>query len=121
MWQAVRKARVTNMICHNYRRVPAIALAKQMIERGDLGIDLYHFRARYAQDWLVDPESPASWRLQLRVSGSGALGDIFSHAVDLGRYLVGEFREVCADMTTFIKQRPGAVMDQSRASESRRR
>jgi predicted dehydrogenase len=106
MWHAVRKARATNMICHNYRRVPAIALAARMIERGDLGDRLYHFRARYAQDWLVDPKSPASWRLRAALSGSGALGDIFSHAVDLGRFLVGEFRDVSAQMATFIKQRP---------------
>jgi predicted dehydrogenase len=115
MWQAVRKARVTNMICHNYRRVPAIALAKRMIERGDLGDRLYHFRARYAQDWLVDPKAPASWRLRSAVSGSGALGDIFSHAVDLGRFLVGEFRDVSAQMTTFIKQRPAHVGGRAKA------
>jgi predicted dehydrogenase len=109
MLQAVRKARVTNMICHNYRRVPAIALAKRMIERGDLGARLYHFRARYAQDWLVDPKAPASWRLRSAVSGSGALGDIFSHAIDLGRFLVDEFRDVSGEMTTFIKKRPAHV------------
>jgi len=106
MWQAVRKARVTNMICHNYRSVPAIVLAKRMIERGDLGDHLYHFRARYAQDWLVDPKTPTSWRLRSAVSGSGALGDIFSHAIDLGRFLVGEFRDVSAEMTTFTRRRP---------------
>lgn len=106
MLQAVRKARVTNMICHNYRRVPAIALASRMIERGDLGDRIYHFRARYAQDWLVNPKLPVSWRLRSAVSGSGALGDIFSHAVDLGRFLIGEFRDVSAEMTTFAKRRP---------------
>jgi predicted dehydrogenase len=115
MWQAVRKARVTNMICHNYRRVPAIALAARMIERGDLGDRLYHFRARYAQDWLVDPKFPASWRLRSAVSGSGALGDIFSHAIDLGRFLIGEFRDVSAEMTTFIKRRPAHAGGPARA------
>jgi predicted dehydrogenase len=103
---AVRKARVVNMVCHNYRRIPAIALAKQMIERGELGERLFHFRARYAQDWIVDPKFPLVWRLQSGIAGSGALGDIFSHIVDLGRHLVGEFREVCATMGTFVKQRP---------------
>ena len=106
MVRAVKKARVMNMICHNYRRIPAVALAKQMIERGDLGDRLFHFHARYAQDWIVDPNFHLVWRLQSGVSGSGALGDIFSHVVDLGRYLVGEFREVCGSMETFVKQRP---------------
>ena len=103
---AVKKARVVNMICHNYRRVPAIALAKQMIERGEIGDRIFHFRARYAQDWIVDPNFPLVWRLQSDPAGSGALGDIFSHIVDLARFLIGEFREVCATMETFVKQRP---------------
>ncbi len=106
MLRAVRKFRIVHMVCHNYRRIPAMALAKQMIERGDLGDRLLHFRARYAQDWIVDPNFPLVWRLQSDVAGSGALGDIFSHIADLGRYLVGEFREVCAAMETFVKERP---------------
>jgi len=106
MVAAVRKARVVNMVCHNYRRIPAIAVAKQMIERGELGQRLFHFRARYAQDWIVDPNFPLVWRLQSGIAGSGALGDIFSHIVDLARHLVGEFRDVCATMETFVKQRP---------------
>lgn len=106
MLQAVKKARVVNMVCHNYRRIPAIALAKQMIDRGEIGDRIFHFRARYAQDWIVDPNFPLVWRLRSDVAGSGALGDIFSHIVDLARYLVGEFREVCATAETFVKQRP---------------
>src|SRR5438552_2763697 len=106
MMRAVKKARVVNMVCHNYRRVPAIVLAKQMIERGEIGDRIFHFRARYAQDWIVDPNFPLVWRLQSDVAGSGALGDIFSHIVDLARYLVGEFKEVCATMETFVKERP---------------
>jgi predicted dehydrogenase len=106
MVRAVKKAHVVNMVCHNYRRIPAIALAKQMIERGDLGKRIFHFRARYAQDWIVDPNFSLVWRLQSNVAGSGALGDIFSHIVDLARYLVGEFREICGAMETFVKQRP---------------
>jgi predicted dehydrogenase len=105
MVRAVKKARVVNMVCHNYRRVPAIALAKEMIERGEIG-QIFHFRARYAQDWIVDPNFPLVWRLRSEVAGSGALGDIFSHIVDLARYLVGEFSEVCAVTETFVKQRP---------------
>lgn len=106
MVAAVKKTRVANMVCHNYRRIPAIALAKQMIERSEIGDRIFHFRARYAQDWIVDPNFPLVWRLQSEVAGSGALGDIFSHIVDLARYLVGEFKEVSATAETFVKQRP---------------
>ncbi|MBA3833958.1 MAG: Gfo/Idh/MocA family oxidoreductase [Chthoniobacterales bacterium] len=106
MAAAVRKAGVVNMVCHNYRRVPALALAREMIERGELGERLYHFRARYAQDWIADPDFPLVWRLRSGEAGSGSLGDIGSHIIDLGRYLVGEFREVCATLETFVKERP---------------
>ncbi len=105
MADAVKKAGVVNMVCHNYRRIPAIVLAKKMIDAGDLG-QIYHYRARYAQDWIVDPNFPLVWRLQSKVSGSGAHGDINAHIIDLGRYLIGEFKEVCGQMETFIKERP---------------
>ena len=106
MLAAVRKARVVHMVCHNYRRIPAIALAREMIEGGELGDRIYHYRARYAQDWIADPKFPLVWRLQSKIAGSGAHGDINAHIIDLGRYLVGEFREVCAAMETFVKERP---------------
>jgi predicted dehydrogenase len=106
MTDAVRRAGVANMVCHNYRRIPAIALAKEMIERGEIGDRIFHCRARYAQDWIVDPNFPLVWRLQSGPAGSGALGDIFSHIVDLSRYLVGEVTEICGTMQTFIKKRP---------------
>src|SRR3712207_3611848 len=77
-----------------------------MIERGELGDRIYHYRARYAQDWIADPEFPLVWRLQSKIAGSGAHGDINAHIIDLGRYLVGEFREVSATMETFVKERP---------------
>src|ERR1051325_1323158 len=105
MLGAVKKARVANMICHNYRRIPAISLAKQMIAQGELG-KLFHFRARYAQDWIVDPKFPLDWRLRSDVAGSGALGDIFSHVVGVPRFLVDELREVCGMMKPFVKERP---------------
>jgi predicted dehydrogenase len=105
MLEAVKKAKVVHMVCHNYRRIPAIAQAKKMIEEGALG-KIYHYYARYAQDWIVDPDFPLVWRLKKGVSGSGAHGDINAHIIDLARYLVGEFREVCGLMHTFIKQRP---------------
>ena len=106
MVAAVKKARVVNMVCHNYRRIPAIALAKRMIESGALGDRIYHYRARYAQDWITDPNFPLVWRLQSEIAGSGAHGDIDAHIIDLGRYLVGEIKEVCGLMETFIKERP---------------
>jgi predicted dehydrogenase len=105
MLVAAQKNKVVHMVCHNYRRVPAIALARRMIGEGALG-EIYHFRARYAQDWLVDPEYPIKWRLDKTVSGSGAHGDINVHIIDLARYLVGEFKEVCGLMNTFIRERP---------------
>jgi predicted dehydrogenase len=105
MLAAVQKAKVVHMICHNYRRVPALAQAKKMITEGAIG-KVYHYYARYAQDWLVDPEAPLRWKLQKAISGSGALGDISVHLIDLARYLVGEFKEVCGLMNTFIYERP---------------
>ena len=105
MLDAAEKNGVVHMVCHNYRRIPAIAHAKKMIEEGALG-ELFHYRARYAQDWIIDPNFPLVWRLQKGVSGSGAHGDINAHIIDLGRYLVGEFAEVCGLMNTFINQRP---------------
>lgn len=106
MVDAVKKGRVVNMVCHNYRRIPAIALAKRMIDDGILGDRIYHYRARYAQDWIMDPEFPLVWRLQAKVAGSGTHGDIDAHIIDLGRYLVGDLKEVCGMMETFIKERP---------------
>ncbi|MGB8355844.1 MAG: Gfo/Idh/MocA family oxidoreductase [Chthoniobacteraceae bacterium] len=106
MVDAVKKARVVNMVCHNYRRIPAIALAKRMIDDGILGDRIFHYRARYAQDWIIDPNFPLVWRLQSKIAGSGTHGDINAHIIDLGRYLVGDIKEVSALMETFIKERP---------------
>ena len=106
MLDAVEAAKVVNMVCFNYRRVPAIALAKRMIENGDLG-RIYHFRARYLQDWIADPNFPLVWRLQKEIAGSGTLGDIGAHIIDLGQYLLGSnLQNVCGTTETFIKQRP---------------
>jgi predicted dehydrogenase len=120
MLDAVTKARVVHMVCHNYRRIPAIAQAKKLITEGALGT-IHHYRARYAQDWLVDPKFPLVWRLQKGISGSGAHGDIHAHIIDLARYLVGEFSEVCGMMETFVKERPlaqaGAVGRDAKAAE----
>ncbi len=105
MLEAVRASGVVHMVCHNYRRIPAVAQARKMIGEGAIG-EIYHYRARYAQDWIVDPRFPLVWRLRKEVSGSGAHGDINAHIIDLGRYLVGELSEVCGLMHTFIRERP---------------
>jgi predicted dehydrogenase len=105
MANAVRAAGVPNLVCHNYRRLPAVALAKRMLGEGRLGA-LHHFRGAYLQDWIVDPAFPRVWRLEKKRAGSGALGDIGSHQVDLARYLLGEIREVSGLLHTFIPERP---------------
>jgi len=105
MLAAVTKAGVTHMICHNYRRIPAVMLAKQLIDEGRLG-EIRHYRGTYLQDWPADPKFPLVWRLDKKKAGSGALGDIAAHSIDLGRFLVGEITEVAGDLKTFIKTRP---------------
>jgi len=105
MLAAVQKAGVVHMVCHNYRRAPAVMLAHRLIQEGRLG-DLRHYRGTYLQDWIVDPSFPMNWRLQKEVAGSGALGDIVSHSVDLARFLVGEITEVAGALETFVEERP---------------
>jgi predicted dehydrogenase len=105
MRDAVHRARVVNGVCHNYRRAPAVALAKRLIEAGRLG-KLHHWRGTYLQDWIVDPAFPRVWRLQRAHAGSGALGDIASHSIDLARHLVGEIAEVSGLLETFVPERP---------------
>lgn len=104
MLAAVEKAGVAHMICHNYRRAPAVQLAKQLISSGQLG-EIRHYRGTYLQDWMSDPAAPFNWRLDRTVAGSGALGDIASHSIDLARFLVGEITEVTADLKTFVTRR----------------
>jgi predicted dehydrogenase len=108
MVAAVKKAGVLNMVCHNYRRAPAVQLAKQLIANGDLG-KIYHYRGTYLQDWILDPKLPLLWRFQKEKAGSGALGDIACHSIDLARFLVGEITEVTGALETFIKRRPGST------------
>ncbi|GAA4707969.1 Gfo/Idh/MocA family protein [Brevibacillus fulvus] len=105
IWQAVQGRDLVHMLSHNYRFAPAIQFAKKLISEGRLG-QIYHVRAAYLQDWIMDPAYPLVWRLQKEVSGSGALGDIASHILDLARFLVGEIASVCGMMETFIKERP---------------
>lgn len=105
MAEAVRKAGVKSMVAYNYRRVPAVALAKKLIEEGRIG-DIYHWRAVYLQDWIMDPDFPLVWRLQKEKAGSGPHGDLNAHIIDLARYLVGDISEVSGMQETFIKERP---------------
>lgn len=105
MAAAVEKAGVKSLVMFNYRRVPAVSLAREMIQAGDIG-EIYQIRAHYLQDWIADPAFPMVWRLDKEKSGSGALGDIGSHIIDIARFLVGEFVDVSAVMKTFIKERP---------------
>ena len=105
MLDAVKQAGVTNMVTFNYRRTPAIQQAKKLIEAGELG-DILKCRVQYLQDWSADPSTPLSWRFSKSAAGSGSLGDIGTHALDLARFLVGEIIAVNAVMQTYIKQRP---------------
>ncbi|HZB45473.1 MAG TPA: Gfo/Idh/MocA family oxidoreductase [Pyrinomonadaceae bacterium] len=105
MLDAVRSGGSIHMLCHNYRRVPAVALAKRLIEEGRIG-EVRHYRGTYLQDWLVNPDVPRVWRLEKSRAGSGALGDLLSHSADLARYLVGEITEVCGMLKTFVPERP---------------
>jgi predicted dehydrogenase len=98
---------VQSMVGFNYRRVPALALARELIAEGRLGT-VRHVRAAYLQDWLVDPDSPMTWRLNKETAGSGALGDIASHAIDQVLFLLGEqVTEVAGRLHTFTPTRPG--------------
>jgi len=110
IWTAVERAGVVHMTGFNYRFFPAVALARQLIADGALG-EIRHFRARYLQSWLVDPTAPASWRLDAKEAGAGALGDLGSHVVDLARHLVGEPAAVTARLATFVGERPGGTVD----------
>jgi predicted dehydrogenase len=105
MWDAVKEAGVKHMVAFNYRRTPAIALAKKYIEEGSIG-KILNFRGTYLQDWSADPNSPLSWRFRKSVAGSGALGDIATHVIDMARYLVGDIEAVMATANTWIKERP---------------
>ena len=101
----------------NYRFVPAIQYAKNLIDAGELG-EIRHVRGRYLQDWGADPEDPWSWRMDEELAGSGALGDLGAHTVDLARFLVGEqagdIERVSGHLETFVEERPVDGSDESR-------
>jgi predicted dehydrogenase len=105
MVEAVKKARVKHMVGFNYRFIPAIQVAKRLIDDRVIG-RIYHFHGRYLQEWIMDPSFPLVWRLVKGVAGSGALGDLGAHIVDLAHFLVGDIGSVTAVTRTFIEERP---------------
>jgi predicted dehydrogenase len=105
MLDAVQKAGVKHMVAFNYRFVPAIVQARKLIESGALG-RIFHFRAVYLQEWIIDPNFEKVWRLDKSVAGSGALGDLGSHIIDLARFLIGEPKRIMGMTKTFIEERP---------------
>ena len=105
MLEAAEKAGVKHQIGFNYRFAPAVVLAKKLIDEGKLGT-IRHVRASYLQDFIIDPDFPLVWRLQRDICGSGALGDLGAHFIDLARYLCGDFKTVMGIQKTFITSRP---------------
>jgi predicted dehydrogenase len=105
MLDAVESAGTMHMIAFNYRRTPAVALARRYLDEGRIG-DVLEFKVSYLQEQGADPEKPTSWRFQKAIAGSGTLGDIGTHAIDLARYLVGEISSVNSLVKTHIKSRP---------------
>ena len=108
MVKAVEKAKVPNMVWYNYRRVPAVTMAKKLIEEGRLG-KIFHYRAKFLQDWTISPELPQGgaglWRLDVKAAGSGVTGDLLAHCIDTAVWLNGSMDSVTAMTETFIKQR----------------
>lgn len=105
MAEAAEKAGVVNYLNHNYRRVPAVAYARQLVQEGRLG-KIFHWRGAYLQDWIIDPDFPLTWHLRADTAGAGVLYDLGSHAVDLCRFILGEPVSVMAQTRTFVKERP---------------
>jgi predicted dehydrogenase len=108
MAEAVERAGVANMVWYNYRRVPAIALARQLVEEGRVG-RVFHYRALYLQDWTISPNvaqgGQTLWRLDADVAGSGVTGDLLAHSIDTAQWLIGPVASVSAMTETFIKER----------------
>ncbi len=107
MLDAVTRAGVKHLAAFNYRFIPAIRQAYELIHSGALG-EIYHFRAVYLQEWIMDPSFPQVWRLDQATAGSGTLGDLGAHIIDLARHLIGEPKSVMALTKTFIPERPTA-------------
>lgn len=108
MVAAIEKAKVPNMVWYNYRRVPAVTLAKQIIDSGKLG-KIFHYRAKFLQDWTISADLPQGgaglWRLDVKAAGSGVTGDLLAHCIDTAIWLNGSIEKVSAMTETFIKKR----------------
>ena len=108
MVQAVEKAGVANLVSFNYRRVPAVTLAKQLIDEGRLG-RIFHYRANFLQDWTISAKLPqggmGTWRLDVKAAGSGVTGDLLAHCIDTAMWQNGPITSVCAMTETFVKER----------------
>ncbi len=108
MVDAVEKAKVANMVWYNYRRIPAVSLAKKLIEEGRLG-KIFHYRAKFLQDWTIKSDLPQGgqglWRLDAAAAGSGVSGDLLAHCIDTAIWLNGRLDTVCCMTETFVKER----------------
>ena len=112
MVAAVEKAKVPNMVWYNYRRAPAVTLAKMIIDEGKLG-KIFHYRAKFLQDWTINAEvpqgGPGTWRLDASVAGSGVTGDLLAHCIDTAMWLNGSIDSVTGMTETFVKERKHAL------------
>ena len=105
MLEAAQAAGIVHYLNHNYRRVPAVMLAKRLIDEGRIG-RIFHWRGAYLQSWIVDPAFPLTWHLRKETAGSGPNGDLNSHSIDLARFLVGDIKSVSAMTANFVTERP---------------
>ncbi|MCL1858945.1 MAG: Gfo/Idh/MocA family oxidoreductase [Oscillospiraceae bacterium] len=105
MYESAEKNKIKHQIGFNYRFAPAVLLAKKIIDDGKIG-KIFHVRANFLQDWIIDPDFPLVWRLDKKVCGSGSLGDLGAHFIDMTRFLIGEFATVMGMSKTFVKSRP---------------
>jgi len=105
MLDAAQAAGVSHYVNHNYRRTPAVMLAKRLIDEGKIG-RIFHWRGAYLQSWITDPAFPLTWHLRKETAGSGPNGDLNSHSIDLARFLVGDIQSLTAMTTNFITERP---------------
>lgn len=105
MLAEAEKAHVVHYLNHNYRRCPAVALARRLVDEGRIG-RIFHWRGAYQQDWIADPAFPLTWHLRQEIAGTGPHGDLNSHSVDLAHYLVGDIRTVSCTLASFIRERP---------------
>jgi predicted dehydrogenase len=112
MVRAAEAAKIPNMVWYNYRRVPAVTLAKQLIDQGKLG-RIFHFRAKFLQDWTISADLPQGgqglWRLDVNAAGSGVTGDLLAHCIDTAVWLNGPIKSVSAMTETFVKERKHAL------------